>query len=119
MPIKFSEGKYTFYPSYRYYRQTASTYFAPYEQHLSTEKYYTSDYDLSEFSSSQYGVGFKYVDIFSSFKILQLGLKSADIRYSSYTRNTGLKANILTLGVNKRVGAGIENHVNFLMEKHN
>ena len=63
------------------------------------EKYYTSDYDLSEFSSSQYGVGFKYVDIFSSFKILQLGLKSADIRYSSYTRNTGLKANILTLGV--------------------
>jgi hypothetical protein len=41
--------------------------FCPYEKHLLTEKYYTSDYDLSKFDS-QYGLGFTYTDIFYSLK---------------------------------------------------
>jgi hypothetical protein len=40
------------------------------EQHLSTEKYYTSDYDLSKFvSNNQYGLGLTYTDIFTQSKI--------------------------------------------------
>lgn len=97
LPIKIG-GNFTFYPSYRYYIQTAAKYFAPFEQHLSTEKYYTSDYDLSAFTSNQYGFGIKYTDIFTSFKIGKLGLKHAEINYSIYDRSTGLKANIISFG---------------------
>jgi hypothetical protein len=43
--------------------------FCAYEQHLSTEKYYTSDYDLSKFVSNQYGLGLTYTDIFTQAKI--------------------------------------------------
>ena len=53
IPIKVSD-KFTLYPSFRFYNQTKANYFAPYEQNLSTSKYYTSDYDLSKFSANQY-----------------------------------------------------------------
>ena len=97
VPIKISE-KFTLNPMYRYYKQTASDYFAPYEQHLSTERYYTSDYDLSKFNSNQYGLGISYLDIFTSAKIFILGLKSIDLRFNHYQRSDGLSSNIGTLG---------------------
>jgi hypothetical protein len=59
-------SKFTAYPLYRYYTQTASNYFAAYEQHLSTEILYFS-YDLSKFVSNQYGL--TYTDIFTQAKI--------------------------------------------------
>jgi hypothetical protein len=43
LPIKITD-KFTLYPSYRFYNQTAADYFAPYEQHVSSEKFYTSDH---------------------------------------------------------------------------
>ncbi|QHI36248.1 hypothetical protein IMCC3317_16070 [Kordia antarctica] len=98
VPIKFAEGKFTLYPTYRYYTQTAADYFAPFEEHLSTSEFYTSDYDLSKFESHQYGAGFKYNDIFAKFKIFKFGLKSVDIRYNYYTRSDGLDANIISAG---------------------
>ncbi len=98
LPIKFSLGKFTLYPNYRYYTQTAADYFAPFETHISTSKYYTSDYDLSKFNSHQYGLGFKYTDIFSNLKVFNFGLKSIDLRYSYYDRSTGLNASIITAG---------------------
>ncbi|MDR6301504.1 DUF3570 domain-containing protein [Mesonia maritima] len=97
IPIKISE-KFTLYPSYRYYSQTAADYFAPYEKHLSTEKFYTSDYDLSNFNANQYGFGVTYTDIFTSFKIWSYGLKSIDLKYHYYERNTGLTASIISGG---------------------
>ena len=98
LPIKFSQGKFTLYPSYRYYSQTAADYFAPYEENVSTSLFYTSDYDLSKFSSNQYGVGFRYTDIFTKFKILKFGLKSIDLKYSMYDRSDGLSSNIISAG---------------------
>lgn len=95
VPIKVSD-KFTLYPSYRYYDQTAADYFAPYEQHLSTEEFYTSDYDLSKFQANQYGFGINYTDIFAKFHIWQLGLKSIDLRYNHYKRDTGLTADIIS-----------------------
>ena len=84
---------------YRYYTQDASKYFAPFETHLSTEKYYTSDYDLSTFNASQYGFGVGYTDILTSAKIWKFGLKSMDLRFNHYDRNDGLNANIITFGI--------------------
>ena len=97
LPIKISSS-FTAYPMFRYYTQTASDYFAPYEKHLSTERYYTSDYDLSKFNSSQYGLGCTYTDIFTRAKIFVLGLKSIDLRLNHYTRSDGLSANIGSVG---------------------
>jgi hypothetical protein len=97
LPIKISD-KFTLYPTYRYYTQTAADYFAPYEQLLSTNEFYTSDYDLSEFNSNQFGFGISYTDIFTSRRIWKLGLKSVDLKYSNYKRNTGLTAGIISAG---------------------
>ncbi len=97
VPVKVGHG-FTIYPSYRYYTQTQSDYFAPYEQHLSTEKYYTSDYDLSKFNANQYGIGINYTDIFTKFHVWKFGLKSVDIEYNKYDRNTSFSSNIVSAG---------------------
>jgi hypothetical protein len=97
IPYKISD-KFTIYPTYRYYIQNASKYFAPFEKHLSTEKYYTSDYDLSTFKANQYGFGVNYTDIFATTGFFGLGLKNIDFRFNHYTRNEGLNANIGTIG---------------------
>jgi hypothetical protein len=97
LPIKIG-SKFTLYPSYRYYNQTAADYFASYEQNLSTNDYYTSDYDLSKFNANQYGFGIGYADIFAKCHIWKFGLKNIDLKYNNYQRNTGLKANIISAG---------------------
>jgi hypothetical protein len=98
IPYKISD-KFTVYPMYRYYVQTAAKYFAPYEKHLSTEQYYTSDYDLSAFNASQYGFGVDYTDIFANATFFGMGVKNIDFRFNHYSRSDGLSANIGTLGI--------------------
>ncbi|MDX5438330.1 MAG: DUF3570 domain-containing protein, partial [Pontibacter sp.] len=51
---------FSFYPYYRYHTQTAIDYFAPFREHLSTETYYTSDFDLSGINSHKVGLGVRY-----------------------------------------------------------
>lgn len=97
VPVKLSP-KFTVYPTYRYYTQTAIDYFAPYEEHLSTETFYTSDYDLSAFDANQFGGGIVYTDIFTKFHLWNFGLKSIDLRFSQYERSTGLSAFIISGG---------------------
>jgi len=99
VPVKISQ-KFTLYPSYRYYDQNAADYFGPYEEHLSTEEFYTSDYDLSEYTANQYGIGMKYTDIFTNFHLWHLGLKSVDLRYYHYQRNSGLTSDLVSGGLN-------------------
>lgn len=98
IPFKVSDS-FTIYPMYRYYVQNGVKYFAPYEQHLSTEQYYTSDYDLSPFSANQYGFGFNYTDVFESTTFFGLGIKNVDFRFNHYSRTDGLSANIVTFGI--------------------
>ncbi|MGB3774222.1 MAG: DUF3570 domain-containing protein [Leeuwenhoekiella sp.] len=97
IPIKIAP-KFTLYPSYRYYIQTAADYFAAYEGHLSTEEFYTSDFDLSDFDANQFGFGVNYTDIFTSFKIWDYGLKSIDLKYFNYARNSSFMANNIAIG---------------------
>jgi hypothetical protein len=97
VPIKINDN-FTVFPMYRYYTQTASKYFAPFDTHLSTEQYYTSDYDLSSFNSNQYGMGASYVDLLSEAHIWKFGLKNIDFRYNHYERSDTLSADIASLG---------------------
>lgn len=96
LPVKLS-NKFTVFPMYRYYTQTASKYYAPYESHLSTEKFYTSDADLATFDANQYGFGVNYTDIFAAGKIWRFGLKNIDFRFNHYKRSDNLNANIATI----------------------
>ncbi|TDE07299.1 DUF3570 domain-containing protein [Flavobacterium sandaracinum] len=96
LPVKLSD-KFTVFPMYRYYTQTASKYYAPYESHLSTEKFYTSDADLATFDANQYGFGINYIDIFTAGKIWKFGLKNIDFRFNHYERSDHLTADIATI----------------------
>jgi len=98
LPVKLSQA-FSITPSFRFYSQNQVDYFAPYEVHLSTEKFYTSDYDLSKFTSKQYSVAFNYTDIFTGFKIGSMDFKNIFMKYSHYTRSDGLDANIFSVGV--------------------
>ena len=98
VPVKISQS-FTLYPSYRYYTQTAADYFAPYNEHLSTEEFYTSDYDLSAYHANQYGFGVGYTDIFTKAHLWHFGLKSFDLKYYYYKRNSSFSSGIVTGGV--------------------
>ena len=97
VPIKITD-KFTLYPSYRFYMQTAADYFYPYEEALSTVEFYTSDYDLSEYSANQFGFGVSYTDIFTKTHIWRFGLKSIDLKFYQYDRNNTFSSNIITAG---------------------
>nr|WP_235843266.1 DUF3570 domain-containing protein [Maribacter hydrothermalis] len=98
VPIKLTD-KFTVYPSYRYYQQTAADYFFGYEEALSTETFYTSDYDLSKYSANQFGMGVSYTDIFTKMHVWKLGLKSIDLKFYKYDRDTTFSSSIITAGV--------------------
>lgn len=98
LPIKLG-NKFTVSPSYRFYQQTAADYFAPFELHLSTEQYYTSDYDLSKFTANQYGIGLTYSDVFTKGHIWKLKIKTVDLKYNFYERDSGFKANLISFGM--------------------
>ncbi|WP_396173517.1 DUF3570 domain-containing protein [Flavobacterium sp.] len=98
LPYKITD-RFTIFPIYRYYTQSEADYFAPYDTHLSTEEFYTSDYDLSTFDAHQYGGGLNYTDIFTAAHIWKFGLKNIDLRYNHYSRSDGLEADILSLGM--------------------
>ncbi len=96
-PIKLSD-KFTIYPNYRYYTQTASDYFFPKEVAQSTFDLYTSDFDLSDYDAHQYGFGIQYKDILGKARVFTFGLKTIDLRFNQYDRSNGLNASIVTLG---------------------
>lgn len=97
VPVKISD-KFTLYPSYRFYNQTAADYFRPYEGALSTDEFYTSDYDLSEYSANQFGFGVSYTDIFTKAHLWKFGLKSIDLKFYQYDRDTTFSSSIITAG---------------------
>lgn len=97
VPVKITD-KFTLYPSYRFYNQTAADYFRPYERALSTDEFYTSDYDLSKYSANQIGFGVSYTDIFTKAHIWKLGLKSIDLKFYQYDRDTSFSSSIITAG---------------------
>ncbi|MEM9649662.1 MAG: DUF3570 domain-containing protein [Bacteroidota bacterium] len=97
VPLKLND-RFTLYPTYRYYTQSAADYFYPKEGALSSFEFYTSDYDLSNYDAHQYGVGIQYKDLLANAKLLTFGLKTIDLRFNMYDRSDGLNAYIISLG---------------------
>ncbi len=85
-------------PFYRYYVQTASKYFAPYEQHSPNDTYYTSNYNMSAFTSQYYGINIRITPEKGVLNIPFFNM--VDLRYGHYTQTTGLTAN--NIGINLR-----------------
>ena len=90
IPVKLSPN-FSLSPFYRFHQQTANKYFVTYGNGVVGSKYYSSDYDLSGYNSSNMGLNMHYVPedwgVFNSI----------DIRYSYYKRTDGMSANNLTL----------------------
>ncbi|MFB6320652.1 DUF3570 domain-containing protein [Saccharicrinis sp. FJH54] len=96
LPVKFTRF-FSVYPFYRYYQQTASDYFAPFNTHVLGERYYTSDYDLSEFSSQKIGAGMRLSPPFGIARSngyympeRRATFKSINFRGGIYRRSDGL-----------------------------
>jgi hypothetical protein len=92
VPIKITPF-FSVSPFYRFYTQTASTYFAPINVHTAKDKYYTSNYAYSAFSSNYFGVGIRSAPPGGIWKS---ALSSLEIRYGHYSQTTDLNSNIIS-----------------------
>ena len=85
-------------PFARIYTQTASDFFAPYMQHKTSDRFYTSNYEYAEMQSKYIGVNFRAAPtkgVFGSQKFSMI-----ELRFGHYVQTTGLEAN--NLGLNFR-----------------
>lgn len=95
VPVKITPF-FSISPFYRYYVQTASKYFAPYEQHTENDKYYTSNYALSGFSSNYFGAGIR---LSPPDGVFHSALRTLEIRYGHYTQTTDLVSDVISLNL--------------------
>lgn len=96
VPVKLSTV-FSLSPFYRYYTQTGVKYFKGFEEHTAAEEFYTSNYDLSRFNSSFFGMGMKYTPLKGVF-----GLKhfhTLELRYGHYTKTTNMVSNIISINI--------------------
>lgn len=93
VPVKLNPY-FSLTPFYRYYNQSAASYFAPKFGHDVTDVYHTSDYDLSRFHSHFEGIGFRYLPEHGVFNWKLLN--TVEVRYGHYNRSNGLHSDILT-----------------------
>lgn len=84
-------------PFYRFYSQTGTKYFAPYQQHTAFDDYYTSNYDVSTFNSNFYGAGIRISPKNGLFGVERLN--TLEIRYGHYTKSIGMKSDIISLNL--------------------
>ncbi|SRR5579871_632884 len=95
LPIKITPF-FSLSPFYRYYAQTAVNYYAAYEQHSVQDKYYTSNPELSAFTSHFFGMGIRLAP---PKGVLIKGLNVVEIRYGHYLQTTDLAANIISMSL--------------------
>ncbi len=84
-------------PFFRYNTQSAIDYFAPYKVHTAADQFYSSNYDLSKFSSNFYGAGFRIAPPNGVFGIQHLNM--LEVRYGHYTKTNGMKSDIISLNL--------------------
>jgi len=80
--------------SLRFYHQTSSTFFKPYREHQASDRYYTSDYDLSGFYSLETGAGVRFAPFKGMFA--NWSFHEIDLKYSFYWRSDGLHAHFIS-----------------------
>lgn len=91
LPVKLGL-ELTLTPFVRTYAQSQANYFNPYGEHNITQEFYTSDYDLSKFTSIKAGVGALYAPVFSRDRRFQ----EIEVRYAFYKRSDGMVAHTIT-----------------------
>ncbi|SDH48918.1 DUF3570 domain-containing protein [Chitinophaga filiformis] len=84
-------------PFYRYYTQSAVKYFAPYQQHTNGEQYYTSNYDLSKFSSNFVGAGIRLAPPRGVLGMQHFNM--IELRYGHYVKNINMSSNIVSVNL--------------------
>ena len=84
-------------PFYRFYQQSATKYFAPYEAHTANDEFYTTNYDLSKFTSNFFGAGFRIAPPKGVFNIQHVN--ALEVRFGHYKRSDGLNSNIISLSL--------------------
>jgi hypothetical protein len=97
MPVKITPFI-SISPFYRYYVQTAANFFAPYGVHTEEDKYYSSDYDYSAFSSQYFGANLRLAPPNGVFHLK--GFSALELRFGHYKQTTGLVANNISLNLN-------------------
>ena len=96
VPVKITPF-FSLSPFYRFYSQTASKYFAPYEQHTSSEQYYSSNYDYSKFNSNFFGAGIRVAPPKGIFSTAHFSM--IELRYGHYTKNVDMQSNIVSMNL--------------------
>jgi len=84
-------------PFYRFYDQSAIKYFGPWQKHTTADQYYTSNYDLSKFSSNYLGAGIRFAPPKGVFNIRHFSM--AELRYGHYVKNIGMHSDIISLNL--------------------
>ena len=84
-------------PFYRISSQSGINYFETYKNHNPGEEYYTSDYDLSRFTSHFFGMGIRMAPPRGVFGIKEFS--SLELRYGHYLRSTDLASDIVTMAL--------------------
>lgn len=106
LPVKIGHAVRVF-PFARFHSQTGADYFAEFQQHDASAAFYTSDFDLSSFTSYKVGAGISWSPLFG-FSRFAMGSKTAtfktiSVRVAHYNRSDGLTANMLTAGVTFKI----------------
>lgn len=84
-------------PFYRFYSQSAITYFSPYGQHTLQNAYYSSNFDLSKFHSHFFGAGIKFNPANGVFG--QPHFNMIELRYGHYAKNIDMNANSISVNL--------------------
>jgi hypothetical protein len=96
VPVKITPF-FSISPFYRFYNQTAVKYFAPYREHTLQNEFYTSNYDLSKFSSNFFGAGVRLSPPKGVFGIRRFNM--IELRYGHYNKNIAMNANVVSVHV--------------------
>jgi len=101
LPVKLNRF-FSVYPFYRISQQSAADWFRPFGDHDVGQEYYTSDYDLSAFTSNKVGIGVRYSPPMGLWhyngpiKNRTSLFKSVELRFGKYFRSDGLDAFIVS-----------------------
>lgn len=84
-------------PFYRWYNQTAIKYFDAYQKHTAQDQFYTSNYDLSKFSSNFFGAGIRFAPPKGVLGIQRFSM--IEFRYGHYSKNIQMNADVLSMNL--------------------
>lgn len=84
-------------PFYRFNVQSAVKYFKPYGVQKATDVYYTSDYDLSQFTSQFVGIGLRMAPPGGIAQLVNW--HSMELRYGYYHRSNGMIGHSISLQI--------------------